>query len=311
MTRTNDITSRHLRPDPPDLTGLLAGEHHDPHSILGAHEYGDHTVIRACGRARRSRRRSSATSATRSATSRTALFAVALPFTDLIDYRLEVSYPAATAPDVHTVADPYRFLPTLGEIDLHLFAEGRHERLWEILGAHPRTFTHARRRGRRRVVRGVGAQRQGRQPDRRVQPLGRQRGAHAGAGLVGSLGVVLARLPDRRPVQVPRARRRRRRHRARRPVGVRHRGSAADGLAGDRRATTLGATTTGWPQRASSNPVFEPMSTYEVHLMSWRPGLSYRQLATSSPNTWWSRASPTSNCCPSPNTRSADPGATR
>ena len=32
-------------------------------------------------------------------------------------------------------------LTTLGEVDLHLFAEGRHERLWEILGAHPRSFT--------------------------------------------------------------------------------------------------------------------------------------------------------------------------
>ena len=32
-------------------------------------------------------------------------------------------------------------------------------------------------------------------------------------------------------------------------------------------------------QRAAKNPVFEPMSAYEVHLGSWRPGLSYRQLA--------------------------------
>jgi 1,4-alpha-glucan branching enzyme len=32
--------------------------------------------------------------------------------------------------------------------------------------------------------------------------------------------------------------------------------------------------------RALKNPVFEPMSTYEVHLMSWRPGLNYRQLAS-------------------------------
>ncbi|RIT06380.1 1,4-alpha-glucan branching protein GlgB, partial [Mycobacteroides abscessus] len=32
-------------------------------------------------------------------------------------------------------------------------------------------------------------------------------------------------------------------------------------------------------QRASRNPVFEPMSTYEVHLASWRPGLNYRDLA--------------------------------
>ena len=41
---------------------------------------------------------------------------------------------------MHRVADGYRFLPTLGEMDLHLFNEGRHERLWEILGAHPRSF---------------------------------------------------------------------------------------------------------------------------------------------------------------------------
>ena len=33
--------------------------------------------------------------------------------------------------------DPYRFLPTVGEIDLHLFNEGRHLRLWEKLGSHP------------------------------------------------------------------------------------------------------------------------------------------------------------------------------
>ena len=29
--------------------------------------------------------------------------------------------------------------PTVGELDLHLFAEGRHERLWEVLGAHVRS----------------------------------------------------------------------------------------------------------------------------------------------------------------------------
>ncbi|NKF34269.1 1,4-alpha-glucan branching enzyme, partial [Pseudomonas sp. BGM005] len=34
--------------------------------------------------------------------------------------------------------DPDRHVPTLGDSDLHLIAEGRHERLWEVLGAHPR-----------------------------------------------------------------------------------------------------------------------------------------------------------------------------
>ena len=66
------------------------------------------------------------------------VFAVAVPFTGSIDYRLEVSYDDGA---VITVADPYRFLPSLGEVDLHLFSEGRHERLWEVLGAHPRSFT--------------------------------------------------------------------------------------------------------------------------------------------------------------------------
>ncbi|HKV51482.1 MAG TPA: 1,4-alpha-glucan branching protein GlgB, partial [Gemmatimonadaceae bacterium] len=34
--------------------------------------------------------------------------------------------------------DPYRFLPTLGEMDLHLFNEGTHLRLWDVFGAHVR-----------------------------------------------------------------------------------------------------------------------------------------------------------------------------
>ena len=41
-----------------------------------------------------------------------------------------------TAREPIVLDDPYRFLPTLGEIDLHLINEGRHEQLWEVLGAH-------------------------------------------------------------------------------------------------------------------------------------------------------------------------------
>ena len=37
------------------------------------------------------------------------------------------------------------FSPTLGEIDLHLFGEGKHERIYEKLGAHP--LTHEGKRG--------------------------------------------------------------------------------------------------------------------------------------------------------------------
>src|SRR5207302_6309915 len=52
------------------------------------------------------------------------------------DYRLEVSYGDVS----FVVDDPYRFLPTLGEVDLHLIGEGRHERLWTVLGAHLRSY---------------------------------------------------------------------------------------------------------------------------------------------------------------------------
>ena len=48
----------------------------------------------------------------------------------------------STAPRVRrrfVFDDPYRYWPTLGDLDLHLFNEGRHRRLWEVLGAHPRT----------------------------------------------------------------------------------------------------------------------------------------------------------------------------
>ena len=142
MTRTDQLTSPHLRPPTADLNRLLAGEHHDPHSVLGAHEYGDHTVLRAY-------RPHAVEVAALVGGERyvfshieSGLFAVALPFTNLADYRLEIGYEGGgDSPVVHAVADAYRFLPTLGEVDLHLFAEGRHERLWEVLGAHPRSFT--------------------------------------------------------------------------------------------------------------------------------------------------------------------------
>jgi 1,4-alpha-glucan branching enzyme len=38
---------------------------------------------------------------------------------------------------------PYRFLPTLGELDLHFVGEGRHYNLYEKMGAHPREMDGA------------------------------------------------------------------------------------------------------------------------------------------------------------------------
>ena len=53
------------------------------------------------------------------------------------DYRVKVAYDGVP----ETVQDdPYRYLPTVGEMDMYLFGEGRHERLWEALGAHVREY---------------------------------------------------------------------------------------------------------------------------------------------------------------------------
>ena len=140
MSQADQLARTRLAPDPGDLSRLLAGMHHNPHGILGAHEYADHTVIRAF------RPHAVEVVALVGADRfplqhiESGLFAMALPFANLIDYRLEVNYEGS---DPYTVADAYRFLPTLGEVDLFLFGEGRHERLWEVLGAHPRSFTTA------------------------------------------------------------------------------------------------------------------------------------------------------------------------
>jgi 1,4-alpha-glucan branching enzyme len=50
----------------------------------------------------------------------------------LQDYLIETRYPDGA---LWVAEDGYRFAPTVGELDLHLIREGRHERLWEVLGA--------------------------------------------------------------------------------------------------------------------------------------------------------------------------------
>ncbi len=277
MTRTNEIASPHLRPDQSDLNRLFTGQHHNPHSILGAHEYGDHTVIRAY-------RPHAAEVAALVGDKRyvcehidSGLFGVALPFTDLADYRLQVGYESEGGSS-HTVADAYRFLPTLGELDLHLFSEGRHERLWDILGAHPRSYRTADG-----IVEGVSFAVWA--PNAKgvslIGDFNHWDGDEAPLRALGSTGVWELFWPGF-------------------PVGgnYKFRIHGADGAVTERADPMAFATEvppqtasrvtmsdytwsdTDWMERrAKQNPVFEPMSTYEVHLMSWRPGLSYRELA--------------------------------
>ncbi|HEX2698923.1 MAG TPA: 1,4-alpha-glucan branching protein GlgB [Acidimicrobiales bacterium] len=55
-------------------------------------------------------------------------------------YQLEARYDADAT---YVYDDPYRFWPTLGDVDLHLIGEGRHRHLWRALGAHVRVHEGA------------------------------------------------------------------------------------------------------------------------------------------------------------------------
>lgn len=50
-------------------------------------------------------------------------------------YQLERHY----GNNIFTAADPYQFLPEIGEMDLYLFNQGEHHRVFEVMGAHTRT----------------------------------------------------------------------------------------------------------------------------------------------------------------------------
>jgi 1,4-alpha-glucan branching enzyme len=122
----------------PELDALTKREHSNPHSVLGAHPSPDGVVVRAL--------RPAATAVTvelgdGSTVELTQVHAAGVFEGELrgaelpLRYRLRVDYGDGGS---FTIDDPYAFTPTLGELDLHLIGEGRHERVYELLGAHPR-----------------------------------------------------------------------------------------------------------------------------------------------------------------------------
>jgi 1,4-alpha-glucan branching enzyme len=120
-----------------EIERLVRGEHHQPHRLLGAHPDAGQVRVRAWRPD--ARQVSVLTDGGRKVLERVhpaGLFEGTLASAGdgrLPAYRLEVS----DGEHVVEVEDPYRFLPTLGELDQHLIAEGRHQRLWERLGARP------------------------------------------------------------------------------------------------------------------------------------------------------------------------------
>ena len=115
-----------------DLTRIIDGRHHDPHAVLGPHATSDGVIIRAYhpGAERIAAVWPGGEVELAKVDSR-GLFEGAAPRQFQQAYRLRLQRGDAN----WEWDDPYRFLPTLGELDLHLITEGAHRELWRRLGA--------------------------------------------------------------------------------------------------------------------------------------------------------------------------------
>ena len=195
-------------------------------------------------------------------------------------YHLEVSYPDA-APVV--VRDAYSFPPSLGDLDLHLIGEGRHEQLWDRAR---RASPHARRRRRARRSR-CGRRRRERSASSATSTPGTSAPSRCDRWVPPASGSCSCpRPPQATPTSSRSAARtawsasRRTRARCARSCRRKHR------IGGLRAASPAGPTRPGWSAGAAAEPHAAPMSIYEVHLGSWRlntlegnRSLTYAELA--------------------------------
>lgn len=159
--------------DPAVIADIVAGTHHDPHAILGPHVYDDGVVVRVL-RPLASEVAIETLDGTFPAVHVSGgLWQAAIPGTEAPDYRVHVTYDA----DPVVTDDPYRFLPLLGELDLHLIREGARAPVGEPRRARAQLPVRAEPPWRR-VLR-LGAQRALRARHRRLQPLAGRRARDA------------------------------------------------------------------------------------------------------------------------------------
>ncbi|MYS29288.1 1,4-alpha-glucan branching enzyme, partial [Streptomyces sp. SID7804] len=261
--------------DPTDRGRLLAGAHHDPHALLGAHPVPGGIAFRALRPFAREVSVVVDGARTPLVSEGDGLFSGLLPLDAVPAYTLAVAYGEDAAVEVH---DPYRFLPALGEFDLHLIGEGRHEELWTALGAHP--MTHQGVTGTRFTVWAPNAQ-----GVRLAADFTHWDGTAFPMRSLGSSGVwelflpgvgegtcykfeIHSRYGHRFLKADPMARR------TEAPPNTASVVTSSDYVWGDAE----------WLERRAEVPVHEaPFSVYEVHLPSWRPGSTYRQLAEQLP----------------------------
>ncbi|MGH7935963.1 MAG: GlgB N-terminal domain-containing protein, partial [Chthoniobacterales bacterium] len=126
--------------DPNEIDALLHGAHSDPFHVLGPHRAGDDLVIRLFRPEAKAieivaaNDRSQVFPADRLHVE--GLYQATVPNESRsFSYLVKV---IAFDGSEQLLRDPYSYGPIMGEIDLHLFAEGNHQRLYEKFGAHLR-----------------------------------------------------------------------------------------------------------------------------------------------------------------------------
>src|SRR4051812_38090356 len=126
----------------PALAALIAGRHRDPFSVLGPHladpadGKSGGVVIRSFNPAARTIDVLIVGTGERLPMIRReydGVFEALVAGSAIPDYRLRITF---RGDHVIEVDDPYRYGQVLTDFDLHLFAEGTHQRAFEKLGAH-------------------------------------------------------------------------------------------------------------------------------------------------------------------------------